>query len=291
MFNNKHGFMTMKMAQIVAQAKNRSIRSRGDHRIVAEPSILPSRMLPAMPVRILHFTSPVEVSYRRTESDVIFQIRRTKSKSWDDGRLSAYASRDAFLQISKPGEALDFLSITGYFRLDEFGKSNGRETFAWSEFQRWQKLITILVRDGFIKSKSIPTSRSSVKMDFELPENLKELISSMNQMEKGFLFRFPEGLVIKSQPDSPHPGTRPELFAEIHVRSTLQAILATNYVDSLSGVNYGLCALHDCNRTFEITSTHKREYCSHDCAHKASVRRRRADEKSAKMGGEDKSGE
>jgi hypothetical protein len=213
---------------------------------------------------------------------VIFKIESNNSGRYDDGRLSAYASRDAFLRINKPGAALDFLSLTGYFRLDEFAKANACETLAWSEFQRWQVFIAILVKQGFIKGMSTPQSSSKVKMDFDLPENLKGLIWSMSRKEKGFFFRFPDGLVIKSQPEGPNPGTRPTLFAEIHVCSTLQAILATNYVDSLSGVNYGLCALPDCNQTFEITSTHKRDYCSQACAHKASVRRRRAEDKTEK---------
>jgi hypothetical protein len=262
----------------MAQRKNESIRSKDDLGIGVMPSALPARMLPAMPIRILHRPSPVEVSYRRTERDVIFRIRYDKSERFVLLTLSAFDSRDAFLRISKPSEALDFLSITGFFRYDNFVKGNLCETLAWSEFRRWQELVTILVRKGFIEGKSIPISPRGAAMDWDLPEHLKGLISSMNEMESGFFYRFPEGLVIKSQPDVPNPGSRPALFAEIHVRSTLQAILATNYVDSLSGVNYGLCARPSCNKTFEVTSKHEREYCSQACAHKASVARRREKE-------------
>jgi hypothetical protein len=44
----------------------------------------------------------------------------------------------------------------------------------------------------------------------------------------------------------------------------------------LRGVRYELCALQDCNRVYEVQSSHKRQYCSQACAHKASIRKRRA---------------
>lgn len=258
----------------------KSIRAMDDRRVVSEPSPVPSRMLPAMPLQILHFLSPVEVSYQRLSGDVVFKIARAQSLEPPPDIVSAYGSRDVFLTIRRPGEALDFLSVTGFFR---FRESTGREveTLTWSEFKRWQEFIGILVTRGFIGGHTSPHPSGGATMHFDLPEHLKDLIPNMTQIEQGFLYRFPEGLIIKAQPDIPSLAARPSLFAEIHVRTTLEAILATNYVDSLSGVNYGLCALPDCNRAFEITSTHKREYCSQACAHKASVRRRRAERKQA----------
>jgi hypothetical protein len=92
----------------------------------------------------------------------------------------------------------------------------------------------------------------------------------------------PDGIVIASEPESPKPGTRQKLVARINASSTLEAILATAYLDRLNGVKFGLCQLPDCNRLYEITSNHAREYCSQECAHKASMRRRRAVAKTAR---------
>ncbi len=266
------------MAHFMAQKKNESIRTKDDLRVVVKPGVLPDRMLPAMPIRIQHEPLPVEVSYRRTEGDVIFRIQLDGSRRNDFGRLSAYDSRDTFLRIRKPGEALDFFGVTGYFRFDEFLKRNLCETLAWSEFQRWQELITIRMRNGFNESKSTLTRPRMLTID-DVPKHLRALKLSMNEMESRFFYRIPKDLAINSEPEVSNPWSRPVLFAEMHVRTTLQAILATTYVDSLSGVNYGLCALPSCNRAFEVTSKHEREYCSQACAHKASVKKRRAKEK------------
>lgn len=94
--------------------------------------------------------------------------------------------------------------------------------------------------------------------------------------EMGWLRDYPDGINIQSVPESRKSNARRKLCATIHVHSTLEAILATAYVDRLNGLNFGLCALPDCNNLFEISSNHAREYCSQACAHKASVRRRRA---------------
>ena len=74
----------------------------------------------------------------------------------------------------------------------------------------------------------------------------------------------------------PGPLGEDKPLALIKVETTLEAILATIYLDRLSGLDYALCNLTDCRKIYAVTSNHARMYCSQACAHKASVRKRRA---------------
>lgn len=73
-----------------------------------------------------------------------------------------------------------------------------------------------------------------------------------------------------------------KLIAEITPATALDAILATVYVDKLRGVELQVCALKECNETFEKQSDHGKMYCSNYHAHLASVRRKRANAKGQK---------
>jgi hypothetical protein len=89
----------------------------------------------------------------------------------------------------------------------------------------------------------------------------------------------PDGLSIHPEPESTRAGSRDKLKAQILALSTLEAIFAAVYVDTLNGIQYGKCGY--CNGLFEIYTRHAREYCSTTCAQKAGVRRRRAEAKAA----------
>lgn len=64
-------------------------------------------------------------------------------------------------------------------------------------------------------------------------------------------------------------------LAVIETNDVISAILATIEIDHLRGAKFGCCARSDCRMFFEITSRHKRKYCSMYCAHLESVRRMR----------------
>jgi hypothetical protein len=65
----------------------------------------------------------------------------------------------------------------------------------------------------------------------------------------------------------------------IQAKDVLSAILATIEIDHLRGAKFGVCVRSDCPNFFEITSRHKRKYCSMYCAHLESVRRTRKRQK------------
>ncbi len=70
-----------------------------------------------------------------------------------------------------------------------------------------------------------------------------------------------------------------KLIAEVIAATALDAILATVYVDKLRGIEFQVCALKECNETFEKHSNYGKIYCSNYHAHLASVRRKRAQAK------------
>ena len=266
----------------MAQTKSPSIHTKQDRRLVVATAPPASRMLPAMPFEIVH--SPflrVEMSYERLNEDVIYRFRGAGLVGDDAPNINAYITRETFFDVKTPGEVLDFLSVTGYFRTQDEAFPTRHETLCWSDFQRWQELIRILIQNGPLPDRRIIQDGKDVGTEFGVPERLRPIMGELSVTEMLWLHGYPDGIVITSEPESPKPGSR-QLVARINVHSTLEAILATAYLDRLNGVNFGLCQLADCNRLFEITSNHAREYCSQECAHKASVRRRRAAVKAAK---------
>ncbi len=69
--------------------------------------------------------------------------------------------------------------------------------------------------------------------------------------------------------------------AVIETTNAISAILTTIELDHLRGAKVGSCARADCPAFFEITSSHKRKYCTQYCAHLASQRRTRKRQKRA----------
>jgi hypothetical protein len=63
--------------------------------------------------------------------------------------------------------------------------------------------------------------------------------------------------------------------AHVIVNRTFPAILATVQFKLAQGARFRTCARKDCRLPFEITSQHKRRFCTQYCAHLTSLRRRR----------------
>jgi hypothetical protein len=74
-----------------------------------------------------------------------------------------------------------------------------------------------------------------------------------------------------------------KLVAEVIAGTALDAILATIYIDKLSGIETEVCALVGCEQTFEVSSKHGKIYCCNYHAHLASVRKNRLNSKAKKM--------
>jgi hypothetical protein len=279
----------MEIAQIMAQQNINVSRDSDTRPLGRKFPKQPPRLLPAMPIHIQYDQMfPLEVSFELQGEDVLFRFRSAGSRGgYVENLIDAFSLRSAFLDAKNPREAFELLSSAGYFRhiryTDE--EEQVQERLIWSEFRLWQDLIRLLLTDGPLRVERIRETKGAVYTRYILPDSLQPLMRHLSPKERGWLHAYPDQMVIRS--DSPYlerlkeSDTRRALSAEIMVRSILEAILATIYVDGLVGVDYRLCSLKDCNHLYEVSSKHDRQYCTQACAHKASVRRRRAEKKTA----------
>ena len=239
------------------------------------------RFLPAMPIKVLYQPNNVRVGYVHDERGIYFLVNMDMSPDYTNQGLSAFALRTAFLNVKTPVEAVDFMQFSGNFmESDEDDMDDdhpGRYSFAWTEFQEWQQVIRLCMEHGRIKRKR--SSEETNWSKYGVPEHLYPLLQHAETISPEWWNG--ESNKISLTFDSARPSAERKISAVIQVNSTFQAICAACYVDNLVGVQYALCAGTDCNNLFEITSKHTRAYCSQPCAHKASVRRRRAAAKAA----------
>lgn len=264
----------------MAQQEKGVIREKGDRPIERTNVNVSERMLPAMPIRVEYDPMPITVSFEKRGDDFLFHFRFAETEGYKENSIEATTLRDTFLEVKTPGEALDFLTLAGRFRgLDQDG--NFQESMTWSDFQKWQEIVRIVLVNGILPMKELSSTPERVVIGFDGPEHLKPVLNYVSLTERSWLQGFPDQIVIRA--DEPVKGdARKKLCAEVMVNSVLEAILATIYIDHLRGINYQLCAVPDCSQVYEVGSKHERQYCSQACAHKASVRRRRAAAKATK---------
>jgi len=236
--------------------------------------------LPAMEVDIrISLSYVVEIDIVRHARDVefILQIKGIKAEE-KYGFLNIYDLREVFLDIKTPNEALDFLLLTGCFRFTEVPWLNSRVSMLWSDFRLWQELIRIRLQSGPFPYRSILKDGRDVGCELDVPKQMRCLIQSMSMTELQWLNGVPEGIAIKPLPETRSSDWKSRLIAVIYTKSTLEAILATIYIDELHSPSFHRCP--QCAKIFKEKTKHKREYCSQKCAQIAGVRRRREAAKS-----------
>jgi len=275
----------MNSEQIVAQrhkVKEEDLTLRAFDR---KPSV---RTLPRMPILVVYHPTNVTVSFAKRGEDTLFSLRGD-SQTWPfiNNVVDAHQLRDAFLKVRTTAEALNWMAASGHFRDLYEDEEFTLTCLTWSDFQRWQEFIRLLLSQGYgprVKGwdeRSEDEKRDPDRLIFVTPKHISPLLEDLSDVEESLILGSPEGLTITPGSlfryrELPHPQP---LVAQMNVGSALEAILATVYVDWLTGTKYQVCALHDCNETYEVSSKHERQYCSQPCAHKASVRRRRAEAK------------
>jgi hypothetical protein len=156
---------------------------------------------------------------------------------WPD----AWNVRAEFLAARSPEQFLAVLNANGVF-------SSEHESFTLADLQVIQKGL-----------------RHMLSVDHQ---HFREAIFGDHLTKVLFHSRFSVGFAWRHRPTIAHAGI-------ITVRRTLGAMLATVYLDKLRDAKFGFCARQDCRRQFEITSQHKRKYCTPACAHMETVRRGR----------------
>jgi hypothetical protein len=265
----------MKMDQIMAQSKGE--KRKADCPIATMSGPPRKRVLPPMPIHVLYQPLFTIVSFENQGGQIHFYLRAPQIQGWpSEPVVDAYRVRDAFLRVKTSGEATEFLSLTGFFLEPKRGSGiRPRLDMTWAEFQQWQELIRLILTEGFFKLTEKQTEGISRILP-NVPTSMHHLLSRLYGEEQLWLAGHAQGIMIHPRGGDPGPFGRDEPIAMIMVDSTLEAILATIYLDRLNGLDHGLCALKDCPKIYEVTSKHARQYCSQECAHKASVRKRRA---------------
>lgn len=274
----------MNTEQIVAQWKSGPEVSALERRRSEMQSGGEERFLPAMPIKVSYRPGPVTVSCEQVGEEIVYSLR-SPGPVVGQLQLSAYALRTAFLNVKAPSEAVDFFLVSGPFSYDgEYDNVSGSFTtrtydpFTWSEFQGWQELVRIKMERGRLGRKLMPGQPPwRASSEFDVRGHAKKLLAKGGWRAEKLIEGWPDR--ISFQFNKPPSNPLRKVSASIMVHSFLEAVFATCYIDSFIGVQYVLCAGKDCNELFEVRSNHARVYCSQPCAHKASVRRRRAAEK------------
>lgn len=166
-------------------------------------------------------------------------VNRVKGKI-----LDAWKIRAQFLEVqSDPRSVLSFLNRTGLFV-----SHSGTVPKSRRDFCQWQGLVKKLLTRDPKRWGEFKHRYSSERLD---------LVSS-NTLPR-VTFRLEEG----------------DRYAAVLTKGTLRGVLATIFLDHLRGARFRICARLGCTRVYEVTTGHKRKYCSPRCAHFDSVRRLR----------------
>jgi len=273
------------MAQVKSiQGSQSGLRAVDD--IFGPPTL---RRIPSMPAQVHCYFNHMAVALEPTKDGwILRQSLRAATGTHKD--VNAVWLREAFLSVKTPEEALRFLNASGRFRFLRDKSDAVDSVLTWNEFQAWQRLIRIILVDNFlhlgsfespIRDSFIWGPAESGKYEL-LPDELRQISQNVHEPTFYWLQGRATSLQIESDEELKDPQHRLAMVAEVIVDTAVDAILAGIYIDTQSGIEYELCALSDCSNVYEVMSHHQRVYCSQPCAHKASVRRKRAEEKKAR---------
>lgn len=171
-------------------------------------------------------------------------------------QYDAWQVREAFLDAKSDEAILDFLNTTGRFSV-VLRHADG--IFGLTEIRQWQRairdLLTLHPREwnGWIERE----------------------VESQAYMHQALLKN------VECRTDFWWDKNRKH-YVLFDTEATLQAMLATVKIDHLRNRSFEVCTRPDCGGVYEITSAHKRAYCSQYCAHVESQRRRRNQQRAAR---------
>jgi len=160
--------------------------------------------------------------------------------------FDAWAIREAFLGLRTEKECLLFLNQTGRFSSD----MNQTEEVTVQHINQLQATL-----NEYLVRPSVP-----IADDMELTA-------------------FPQVRSVNSNPPICSPVEFRLKESQRAVRfvagNTTYAMLLSILLDRLKGARFLLCARPDCRRLFQVTSAHRRKFCSQYCGHFESLRRLR----------------
>ena len=173
--------------------------------------------------------------------------------------------RDRFMRLKTDEDFLNFLNDSGVFiRTTKLFGSHKHRGWQFADFRAFQKLFAAL-------AKRAPATWEEYSITTLMPE----LFPTWEPIEISWLVNDPVGYSIRFQwkGEEPRDWYGAKQMAVIETFDVVSTIMVTIELDHLRGAKFGVCARHDCPQFFEITSRHKRKYCSSGCAHLVAVRR------------------
>jgi hypothetical protein len=148
-------------------------------------------------------------------------------------------------------------------------------------------ILEFLVAHGWFQSPE-GSWRTEHAKDKQLPHG-KVLLERFSRQGFAMVQDYVRRMLITGNPTLPTPWlsrstpeykiafaeTRSGPRAEVLVDRTFPSILATIQFKLVQGATFRTCSRRDCRLPFEVTSCHKRRFCTQYCAHLTSLRRRR----------------
>lgn len=163
--------------------------------------------------------------------------------------LDAWAARDQFLRASTNAELLQFLNGTGSFTLQIGMKGQGF----------WSFELLRRCQDVFRQFLLIRPPRWSAWLN-----------------EQGIAYRqVAVAFMAYSSATADLRWVAKHQVIALNAEDAFSAIYFSIYLDQTRGALFKSCARKDCRKSFELTSLHKRKFCSPYCAHLETVRRSR----------------
>ncbi len=187
--------------------------------------------------------------------------------------------------MKTPAEALSFLAATGPF-LQSPLRPGPAEEVTWRTFSDWQRIVRFFAQTGHVytyKDESdelerLPRIRVIHTEDGEddLPQDLDDAIAETPEdtitLLQGFM---PNVSIAGDDLLARHEGRKPRLTLGLNVSTTVDAVLASIKVATMTGISFALCGREGCGALFEEKPTRGKQYCTQRCAHHASVKKQR----------------
>ena len=257
----------------------------------------------------------VELDYTPdSEAGDSFRVRvpEVSTPGWFTNSIwDPYNLREAFLQLRRE-EASDFLNVVGQFRYKrrwsskpvsvavftsgihrsgfpswdfEIGNT-GAVSISTSSLPTWAALLS---RSGPCRTRpwmAQDTSGSIQRQRYLSREETERIFSSPGARIPGSrVWHYAQTVLKRQRADRAwgNKEAKQKLIAEVTPATALDAILATVLVDKLRGLELQVCALQECNATFESHLNHGKKYWKQYHAHLDNLRSRRAEAKERKL--------
>jgi len=175
--------------------------------------------------------------------------------------FDGYRVREDFMKLRNEKDCLEFLNRYG--RFSQLPKVDMHAGWTFDALMKWQEVFAYLAKrspdrwDQYADSLMTPKHGPSVL----------GVLGALKSTKNSITFQ-PNNLGLATVKGAKFIGV-------IETGDVVSTIFTTLQIDHVRGAKFGACAREDCPRFYEITSRHKRKYCSSGCAHLETVRRYR----------------